>query len=74
MAQDGRKKASSEDNAGIQLLLKKYRKKFDSCIRKHFSTYPFSSQLWYPSFYSEEDYKTAEKKFLNYALFGKIKN
>ena len=60
MAQDGIKKASLEDNTGIQLLLKKYRKIFR-----------ISENL---NFYSEEDYKTAEKKFLNYALFGKIKN
>jgi len=59
MIQDQIKKTNLEYNAGIQLLLKKYRKIFR--IPENID------------FYSEEDYKLAEKKFLKYALLGKIK-
>jgi hypothetical protein len=59
MARDGMKKTNLDDNTGVRLLLKKYRKMFR--IRENLD------------FYSEEDYKLAEKKFLKYSLLGKIK-
>ena len=59
MVRDGMKKTNLDDNTGLRLLLKKYRKMFRT-----------QENL---DFYSEEDYKLAEKKFLKYALLGKIK-
>jgi hypothetical protein len=44
----------SEVNNGLELLIKKYRKKFR-----------ISENL---NHYSEEDFKNAEKKFLKYVL------
>jgi len=45
-------------NNGIQLLIKRYRKVFR-----------ISENLEY---YSKKDYRIAEKKFLKYALTGRI--
>jgi len=58
MIQSG-KKTNGDDHTGIELLLRKYRKMFR--IPENLD------------FYSEEDFKQAEKKFIKYALQGKIK-
>ena len=50
-------KRDVKENTGIQLLVKKYKKIFQ-----------IPENLEY---YSKEDYKTAEKKFLCYALLGR---
>jgi hypothetical protein len=47
-------KKDGKENAGIQLLLKKYRSAF---------RIPENTE-----YYSKPDYETAEKKFLQYAL------
>jgi len=47
-------KKDVKESTGIQLLVKKYKKIFQ--IPENLS------------YYSEKDYKTAEKKFLSYAL------
>jgi len=52
-------KKDAKGNTGIQLLLKKYR-----------NTFRIPENLRY---YSEADYKIAERKFLKYALLVKIK-
>ncbi|GAG28108.1 unnamed protein product [marine sediment metagenome] len=50
-------KRDSKENTGIQLLLKRYKKIFRT-----------QENLRH---YSKTDYKTAEKKFLRYALLGR---
>jgi hypothetical protein len=52
-------KKDAKGNAGIQLLLKKYR-----------NTFRIPENLKY---YSERDYKIAERRFLKYALLMKIR-
>jgi len=52
-------KKDAKGNTGIQLLLKEYR-----------DTFRIPENLRY---YSEADYKIAERKFLKYALLVKIK-
>jgi len=52
-------KKDAKENTGIQLLLKKHR-----------NTFRIPENLRY---YSEADYKIAERKFLKYALLVKIK-
>ena len=47
-------KEKSVDDSGIKLLLRKYRKIFQ-----------ISENL---NYYSDEDYKIAERKFIKYAL------
>ena len=59
MGRDRLRKTNLDDNNGIRLLIKKYREMFRT-----------QENLDY---YSEEDYKMAEKKFLKFALLGKIK-
>jgi hypothetical protein len=51
-------KANFQRNAGIQMLLEKYRKLFR--IPENLN------------YYSEKDFQVAEKKFLKFALLGKI--
>jgi len=52
-------KKDAKGNTGIQLLLKKYR-----------NTFRIPENLRY---YSETDYKIAERKFLKYAFLEKIR-
>jgi hypothetical protein len=52
-------KKDAKGNAGIQLLLKKYR-----------DIFRIPENLKY---YSERDYKIAERNFLKYALLEKIR-
>jgi hypothetical protein len=60
MIKDSGAEIDLHGDSGIQLLLKKYRKLFR--IPENLN------------FYAEKDYKTAEKKFLKYALLGKTKD